>query len=871
MQQEVVSDERGELLHVDSDQDSEQNLSSTAAINSDSNEQHNAETHCTSLKDNWELITKETIQKLSPGDVISRKYCGFSYRMIVDSVEVKKDANENFEKATISAIYYGRQGIKRRIVRDVFSIQADGSSSVLKPKCWLQHQPNEWCYSPEVVVQRARSRVNEAQHSFFGNMASDFVRWCKTRCSSHRPDNLVPIYVSEDNKNMIHSVKSGDHLEVKCAGRDRLHCKVLTTTKLNNSKFELTMRATSVDTGTKHIRMVHERKIELQRNKLVKVSVNLQGIDLSNRTEKINNLIYKNKRARMHDFCLHLTNPNMSDEEWMQTVVDVPKRHWSFRIRFFKPTKPAENLNKGDIVYIQGHYQVVTNVAFNDSKVEITTMLYGKKELKANEPIEVKLAIEAKERDAILCVHNDAALDCPLEGGGRKKPSYTFERIKDSAQIQKGCTISMRSGSPLFKHCIVSSVATDNESATESESASDSEFFVESSDIVSFSAISYELGSLIAEKSFTLNVSKSTIYRVTYNVSDKSMYSSNEVVERARSRLGERQHNIQWNSRGDFARWCSIKHQSNREQTRVPVNSADELHAFKQGHVRFLKLLPYSHHAILRDCSKVEGCNDILRVSMYENNVAYKCVRKEQLNISENETVRRVRYAERREVNSASVEQLLGLTFLNADDDRLGFSGPIVKKCGSRVKSEDFCCWIKTSYCERGEKAVQELFDQSTRKQVEVEEIGRDSVNIFDHIILTRKANGKDIEVHFIVTKWDSIACTGVGMTYEFSAEKVGLRFKKFDGFLRVTGPGHIEKVVHNSELNWDQIDAKFKELEGIEEYSLLFNNCEHFVNYLIYGRLTCSQLSRVTGLGTKWINMVVRGFRPWFHCADDH
>ncbi|PAA47239.1 hypothetical protein BOX15_Mlig027402g1 [Macrostomum lignano] len=795
-----------------------------------------------------ERLTCESIKNVAIGDVLEIRYFELPHKIIVENTSIVDTEQELI--ITIDAIHYGRDWLSVQVMREKFQFIARKDSldpgGALSRKCWKCHFPPTWCHPPDVVVQRARSRLNEREHSVIDNRASHFAFWCKTQSVSNRANNIVPIFVAANQH--IHEVKVGDHLNFATDGEIELHGEVRDAVKASESQVLLTMLVSSRHVNREIINSAHicETRIQKPVQVVKSAAIGLTSEDLQWRIRMIQDISYKRLVGKLA-FCLHLTNPNLSREDWLCRAIQVPNVTKETAQPLCKTIRP-ELLNPGDIILHDGIYSVVSAVRCDGSGALITKIQYSARRVNKNAHnclFEIKIAIEKYERQAVLCVHKDIFRDCHLYGGGLETPSYTVTKVTSVNEIYKGCVISTRDGL-VFKHLVV----TDCPKIISTPAMKNQ---------VMFSAISYNVGpsmllgkNSVAESSYTINLRTTPVYVMKYCVSNEVLYSTEEVVLRARSRLGERQHNFQWNSGRDLARWCSIKHQSNLEQGIVPVTSADDLHRFQRGHIKFLKKPKslYAHNVLLKECSKVEDCDDVLRVIYYENNVVFKHVRIEKLDIGEDEHLQRVRYASCREWNQAELENLIDHTFLNADDDRLGYLG----MQGSRVTSQDFCFWIKTRFSKDGIKAVKNLLGEELgllRNELKVKRkdtetiVGGRSLKPLDHIVLRRTVAGKEAEVHFVITSWDANLSTGYGVTYEFPVKKTEMGFYEFKGFLRLTGPGQIEKVVHNSEFNWDLIQEKIRDLRGGEDYSIPFNNCEHFVNYLIYGRVVCLQLVR--------------------------
>ena len=64
----------------------------------------------------------------------------------------------------------------------------------------------------------------------------------------------------------------------------------------------------------------------------------------------------------------------------------------------------------------------------------------------------------------------------------------------------------------------------------------------------------------VVEEKFTFELADQNVF--VHDYSDKDIYESNEVVERAKSRLGEQKFNTFTNRSSHLAKWCKIKKKS---------------------------------------------------------------------------------------------------------------------------------------------------------------------------------------------------------------------------------------------------------------------------------------------------------------------
>ncbi|PAA65928.1 hypothetical protein BOX15_Mlig000580g1 [Macrostomum lignano] len=814
-----------------------------------------------------EPVTLQLLKQLKEGDVIRLWYNGKWHRVIVEKL-----AREN-EKYIVTAIHYGSKSWLdgKAVIREDFVFKYDRQrTKQVHPKCFLCHFSDLWCHEPDVVVDRARSRLNEQEYSLIANCGTRFVMWCKTKSISHRADNSVPIFLDGFH---THEIKEGDHLEFSCGLKNRLHGEVTKVTKLNNGR-KLLLELQVIKPHELHY--VHTSELVLKRDEPVTRVIQYQSrvfseAELIRRIEFIENLAFNHSESSFK-ICRLVTNCDSRFDDWKDSIWDALTQNevQSNRPELVESVTPnhdnelsvaCDGLRVGDIILVNGVYRVVAGISIgsgeSSKQVSIKTLHYGSQ--KQNLCVsQLKYIIDAEEKDAKLCVHNDPSLNCQLYGGGSQAPAHMAEEVHDMQSISAGSVISWRDHwYSLFQHAVVvrNPVLPD---ANNSHCAAIDVIFYRGS-----------WRGQIDRKSLSIDLKKQKLYTVKYDVLESCVFTPKEVIKRANDRLKEKQHNFQWNSSRDFARWCSVKHSSNREQCAVPVHSAKDLLKFERGHIKFYKSpCFYKHEAIMRSCSAVDGCSDIVRVELYENNHDQKRVRFEKLVIGPGESsIRRVNYYGFEEAAGfAILEELTDCTFLNADDDRKGWTAK-AKKFGSKVCSRDFCFWLRTNSDAGWMCGIQSLFGtdlaeiqdkmkklirekslkaSESNQKVELEDrVDRRSLRQYDHIILNRMVNGVVSEADFILTEWDAATCSGVGVTYALPQDPKDMGVVKFQGFLRVED-NQIEKVVHNSDLDWNQIDAKFNQLCGSRSYSLLFNNCEHLVNYLIYGRVSSTQLNNL-------------------------
>ncbi|PAA94785.1 hypothetical protein BOX15_Mlig026729g1 [Macrostomum lignano] len=814
-----------------------------------------------------EPVTLQLLQQLKKGDVMRLWYTGKWHRVIVEKL-----AREN-EKYIVTAIHYGLKSWldAKTVIREdfVFKYDRQGTKQV-HPNCFLCHFSDLWCHEPDVVVERARSRLNEREYSLIANCGTLFVVWCKTKSISHRADNSVPIFLGGFH---THEIKEGDHLEFNCCLKNRLHGEVTKVTKLNNGR-KLLLELQVIKPHELHY--VHTSELVLKTDKAVTRVIQYQSrviseAELTRRIEFIENLALNHSESSFK-ICRLVTNSDRRFDDWKDSIWDALTQNevQSNRRVLLESVTPnhdrelpvaCDGLRVGDILHVNGVYRVVAGISTgsgqSSGQFSIKTLQYGSQ--KQNLCVsQLKYIIDAEEKDAKLCVHNDPSLNCQLYGGGSQSPAHIAEEVYDMQSISAGSVISWRDNwYSLYQHAVVVGNPVLPDGNNPHCATIDLIFYRDS------------WRGQIERQTLSVDLKKQKIYTIKYNVLEGCVLTPEEVIKRANDRLKEKQHNFQWNSSRDFARWCSIKHSSNREQCTVPVHSVQDLVEFERGHIKFYKSpCFYKHEAIMRSCSAVDGCRDIVRVELYENNHDQKRVRFEKLVIGPGESsIRRVNYYGFEEATGfAILEELTDCTFLNADDDRKGWTAK-AKKFGCKVCSRDFCFWLRNNPDAGRMCGIQSLFGTELaeiqdkmkkltkekslevlemNRKVELEDrVDRRSLRQYDHIILNRMVNGVVSEVDFILTEWDAATCSGVGVTYALPQGSGAMGVVKFQGFLRVAD-NQIQKVVHNSDLDWNQIDAKFNQLCGSRSYSLLSNNCEHFVNYLIYGRVSSTQLNNL-------------------------
>ncbi|PAA52141.1 hypothetical protein BOX15_Mlig011640g2 [Macrostomum lignano] len=859
-------------------------------------------------------LTLENMHKLKPGDVVELSYYKLLHFVVVEGVRTLPDTPADL--IIIDAIHYGRPNLitPNRIIREKFSLRLNTE------KCCLHVFPPASCYPSQTVLQRARSRLNEEEHNGISNNATMFALWCKVESTTHRPSCRVPIYLS--NEHPTHTVNVGDHVDIECLVRkgDKIHAEITDVEQVLDDSYLVKI----VTRKAAWIPYVHECEHVLTEPVSRVTSVpDQKEINLSDRTQFLDRVLYPVSEQSSLSFCSLLLSTEHQGDEWKRAALQGPEKKCEPRVL---TGKQNPSLSKpGDIIHLNGVYRVVTDVRAVESGTRVRTVQYcpGPDSTDSGELMELKCRILKQEKRISLCVHNEVHQDCELYGGGREKPSYKATTVTDVKQIKKGCVVSLRNEYGFFKHAVVIETFSESDSSEETKTArlvenpnrtanagdkdlADSPMptaltvhaSIETGSVqprmseegaavendtgtkLVCNLMSFKLSLSVSTQLFQLKThcmeidideqSKQDVHLIDYNVETSRKYSPDKVVERALSRLGEREHDFLWNSDRDFAKWCSIEHGSNREQCRIDIECAKDLVNFGRGHIKFLKSPNlYTHDAIMRECSKFEDSDDIVKVRLYENNHQFKTVRKEDLVIGQQETVQRVNYddlslSKSIMPDSKVIDQLTNCTFLSADDDMHGWTGKEAK-CGSKVTSHDFCHWLKCKRRNEGLSDIQKLFGTklngikkavtkldkfgtlSSRPGESIfleDAVAPSSLKQFDHIVLDRKVQGKVTRVHFILVEWDAESCTGVGVTYEAPAENVEMGFNEFNGFLRVTGPGQLKKVVHNTELDWEKIDAKFTDCRDARNYKLFFNNCEHFVNFLIYGRFTSLQLS---------------------------
>ncbi|XP_053378500.1 uncharacterized protein LOC128548127 [Mercenaria mercenaria] len=114
------------------------------------------------------------IDDISVGDVISFNYWKMSHDGIVSSIVYQETKNgsgiESKQKGKVTLIHYSR---RRVIVEEMINVDFSQDS------IFLHDYSGYRVHEPEIVVQRARKRLNERRYRFISNRSCHFCHWAK--------------------------------------------------------------------------------------------------------------------------------------------------------------------------------------------------------------------------------------------------------------------------------------------------------------------------------------------------------------------------------------------------------------------------------------------------------------------------------------------------------------------------------------------------------------------------------------------------------------------------------------------------------------------------------------------------------------------
>ncbi|PAA73285.1 hypothetical protein BOX15_Mlig012089g1 [Macrostomum lignano] len=766
------------------------------------------------IKRGWVSITEYNLHQLKPADVLEIRYNGMPRTILIERVTTTAD------KTVATAFHYGWHRAVKTVVREEFLLSG-------RRYCRLLLFSKSCCYPPEVVLQRAESRLNDRNYGRMASNSGQFARWCKTINSTHLDTVLVPIYLSDQHP--IHQVKENDHMNLKF-GWSTIHGEVKKVTDLDDTGHLLTVLVAEEDWKNSKFQSINKSGEELKADTALKTRRSqlpqTYQARLAEKANVIKDLAFRSPKSSK-DVAQIVVSCSQSEDEtyWLQSLLNGRASPTSNRIEQVK----ARDLRPGDIICSGKTHRAVLRVQLGSSsqQIKLETLQYSIDDAEnVSEHREIKYVIGNRESEAQLVVHNDVKENCSLYGGGSKRPIDTRTRVKKPSCLKRGSIVSFKKekDSGMYTRAAI----LENPKVI-SEATGEYELDLAMYEYTEFRVNPCENSHEIIERSVSFKV-EDELFEVDYKVPAEIHFSPDQVVARAKSRIGERQFDLQWNSSRDFARWCSIRHASNREQCCVPIESAAQLLEFGKCHIKYQKFARfYTHDAILRDIQKVSGCSDIVRVRIYENNAPYRKVRMEPLDFSSTDIIRRVQHPSLDVEPSASrLDEIQDCTFLNSDDDFKGSVG----KGGSKVTDKDFCFGLKMVWSCEGLRGVQSLFGTELTKikdsceSLQFEDgVTKSDLRRWDHIVLKRRVHGVEKDVHFVITDWDSAQCSRQGVTYEFGAEREDKGFKEFRGFLRIATANSIEKVVHNCEPDWEKIDSRFREFQGFESYDLFNNN----------------------------------------------
>ncbi|XP_052775099.1 uncharacterized protein LOC128213444 [Mya arenaria] len=132
---------------------------------------------CSSCNEmNKGLLSVSVKPILSADDVKIGDVIRYTYYLLHHEAVVLKMKGVDRSSVKVSIAHYAFRGFLtyRKIIEEAITIRFDGSCSV------LQYQPPRYeVFSPEEVVERAKSRIGEQRFVFLSNDSSHFSRWCK--------------------------------------------------------------------------------------------------------------------------------------------------------------------------------------------------------------------------------------------------------------------------------------------------------------------------------------------------------------------------------------------------------------------------------------------------------------------------------------------------------------------------------------------------------------------------------------------------------------------------------------------------------------------------------------------------------------------
>lgn len=119
------------------------------------------------------IVSTEDIKR---GDVIRYSYWNFYHEAVVLDKEEKEHFDQNIVDCSVAHYAFCGPFSHRTIKEEMISVRLDG-------QCFkLDYDPFLYAaYTPDEVVERARSRLGEQSFIFYANDSSHFARWCKLK------------------------------------------------------------------------------------------------------------------------------------------------------------------------------------------------------------------------------------------------------------------------------------------------------------------------------------------------------------------------------------------------------------------------------------------------------------------------------------------------------------------------------------------------------------------------------------------------------------------------------------------------------------------------------------------------------------------
>lgn len=158
------------------------------------------------------------LEQISIGDVISQSYHAIKHTGIVTEVKI---INQKQTKGFIKLVHYGSSGFfkTRIIVEESFDVDIDTSRIDL-----LDCEPLSSIFPANVVVSRARSRIDESKWDAVSNRSDHFVYWAKVQQSKDQISDDIcndeikrplskakaSLFIATREKHHIEDIRIGD-------------------------------------------------------------------------------------------------------------------------------------------------------------------------------------------------------------------------------------------------------------------------------------------------------------------------------------------------------------------------------------------------------------------------------------------------------------------------------------------------------------------------------------------------------------------------------------------------------------------------------------------------------------------------------------